>query len=107
MLIKPLDFRLFKLNLFRFLFCLLVHVFLLLLSYLLGLLFLVLVLLRVEKSIREEQLLGVYFVRGPDFLSVEGLGPEAQLRELVLESDQLIEEVGSDLQVGASKVHEL
>ena len=75
----------FEFNLLNFLLRFFLHPLLGLVPDLLGHLLLLIVLLGIEKSVGQQQLLRVDLVVGADLFSVEGLGPEAQLGESVLE----------------------
>ena len=68
---------------------------------------LLLLTLRVEERIGQQELLRSDLVGGAYLVSIEGLRPEAELRELVLEADKLVEKVGPDFEVWTAEVHEL
>lgn len=67
---------------------------------------LLLLTLRVEERIGQQELLRSDLVGGAYLVSIEGLRPEAELRELVLEADKLVEKVGPDFEVWTAEVHE-
>jgi len=71
-------------------------------------LLLFIVLLSIQEGVGEKKFLGIHLViLPPNLFSVEGLRPKPKLGELVLQPHQLVEEVGTDLEVRSPEMHEL